>query len=129
MNWDWNQHRQKKNLFRSYYCFSCKQAKPCGTLTKHTRFKDRCCPCYFQSEQENSQEYLDYQTVYQTELKKQQAEFHQLQLLKSYSGCSQCGSKAVEAYLLYEESKLVCSPCSEAKNQALELATKPRKWE
>ena len=85
---------------------------------------DKCCPCYFQSKQEQAQEYSNYHQVYQQEVKKQEGKFQQLKLLKSYPGCPQCKSKAVDAYLLYEERKLVCSPCLEKEVQeAVEFFT------
>ena len=40
-----------------------------------------------------------------------QNKIRQLQLLKSYLGCRQCKSLAVDAYSLYEKNKLVCQPC------------------
>lgn len=123
MNWNWKEYNQQKNLFRSYYCSSCHQSKPCGVLGTG----DKCCPCYFQSKKEQAQEYSNYHQVYQQEVKKQQDDFQQLQLLKSYSGCPQCRSKAVDAYLLYEERKLVCSPCLEEKNRISELERRKKK--
>lgn len=51
------------------------------------------------------------QEVYQRNLRERQEHIQQYQLLKSYLGCKKCGSKEVDAYNLYEESKLVCQPC------------------
>jgi hypothetical protein len=107
MNWTWEKNNQQKHQFRSYYCFGCKQSKPCGVLY----WEGYCCECYFQSEQKQAQEYSDFQQVYQREVKEKQKDFQQLLLLKSYSGCSRCKSKAVDFYLLEEEKKLVCSFC------------------
>lgn len=42
---------------------------------------------------------------------KRQAHIQQLQLLKSYLGCKQCGNLAIDAYSLYENNRLVCQPC------------------
>src|SRR5207244_8031210 len=72
-----NNSLQEKHQFRSYYCEECKQTKPCRVLTS----RDYCCFCYYQIEQEKSQAYLDFQPVYQQELKEQQVRFQQLELL------------------------------------------------
>jgi len=112
MNWNWKEHNKEKSLFRSYYCSGCKQSKTCGLLTNwNSDWQGYCCACYFQSQQEESQEYSNYQLVYQQKVSKKKAKDRQLLLLKNYSGCSQCGSKEVEAYSLYENSQLVCQPC------------------
>jgi hypothetical protein len=42
--------------------------------------------------------------------KEQLANNKQLQILKNYPGCQQCGSQEVDTYELYENSKLVCQP-------------------
>lgn len=112
MNWNWKENNREKHLFRSYYCFSCKQVKPCGVLGEG----DYCCECYFKNELEQAQEYLDYQVVFQQEVKDRLDSFQQLQLLKSYSGCSQCGSKEV-VLVEWKEGRLVCQPCQMAENQ------------
>jgi hypothetical protein len=62
-------------------------------------------------EQEKAKEYSNYQQVYQRKDKERKAHIQQLQLLKDYQGCPKCGSKEVDAYCLYEDSKLVCQPC------------------
>ncbi|MCE8162791.1 MAG: hypothetical protein I3273_01515 [Candidatus Moeniiplasma glomeromycotorum] len=112
MTWNWKEQRKQKTLFRSYYCVSCHQVKPCQLLTGwSSKWQSYCCQCYFQSEQKQAQEYSDYQQVYQAEVKTQQDHFQQLELLRNYSGCSQCGSLEVNAYDLYENSRLVCQPC------------------
>jgi len=101
-----NKSKRERHQFKSYYCLDCKQVKPCGVLNW-----EKCCACFYQGEREKSQDYLDYQSVYQQEVKDHQTNFKQLQLLKNYSGCSNCGSKEVDAYFLYDENKLVCQPC------------------
>jgi hypothetical protein len=101
----------KNPLFRSYYCQGCKQRKTCGSLTRHTDYQNYCCFCYYEGEKEKSQQYANYQQVYQRKLQDQQTRIQQLLLLKHYQGCSQCGSKEVDAYELYENSRLVCQPC------------------
>lgn len=111
MSWNWKEHRKKKNQFRSYYCVGCRQRKPCGILTKHTDWQGYCCQCYFRSKQAQTQEYSNYQLIYQQKVKEWQERFQQLQLLKSYGGCSQCGSLVVDFNLLDEEKKLTCSYC------------------
>ena len=98
---------QQKHLFRSYYCSTCKQIKPCGVLTSG----NYCCQCYFQNEKEKAQEYSDYQQVYQQKRKEQKERFQQLGLLKDYLGCPKCGSKEIDAYSLYENNRLICQPC------------------
>lgn len=103
-----------KHQFRSYYCADCRQIKPCGTLTGwNEEYKSYCCQCYYQSQQERSKnpEYSSYETVYQQKLKGRQEYTQQLQLLKRYSGCSQCKSQEADAYSLYENSVLVCWTC------------------
>ncbi|CAI2187391.1 7063_t:CDS:2 [Funneliformis geosporum] len=62
-------------------------------------------------EQARVQEYSSYQQVYQRKEQEQKERFQQLQLLRNYQGCKQCGSLAVDAYSLYEENRLVCQPC------------------
>ena len=102
-----NNSLQEKHQFRSHYCLACNQTKPCRVLTS----RDYCCFCYYQIEQEKSQAYLDFQPVYQQELKEQQVRFQQLELLKNYPGCPPCKSLEVDAYYLYESYQLVCQPC------------------
>jgi len=80
--------------------------KPCQLLAL-----SECCQCYYQSEQERAKEYSDYQLVYQRKIKEKKVHIQQLQLLRSYLGCKKCGSLVVDAYSLYENSKLVCQPC------------------
>jgi hypothetical protein len=101
-----NETNRDKHLFKSYYCSSCKQTKPCGKLDHGF-----CCPCYYQTEQQKAQEYSNYQQIYQRNLRERQEYIQQYQLLKSYLGCQQCGSKEIDTYELYENSKLVCQPC------------------
>jgi formylmethanofuran dehydrogenase subunit E len=55
--------------------------------------------------------YSDYQQVYQQKSKEKKERVKQLQLLKSYQGCKQCGSKEIDVYSLYEKNRLVCQPC------------------
>ncbi|CAI2170673.1 13512_t:CDS:2 [Funneliformis geosporum] len=86
-------------------------AEPIGGLIKHNLGKSYCCFCYYQTEQEKAEEYSDYQQVYQQKLLARKANYQQYQLLRSYQGCKQCGSLAVDAYYLYEENKLICQPC------------------
>jgi formylmethanofuran dehydrogenase subunit E len=62
-------------------------------------------------EREKAQEYSSYQQIYQTKHKERKAYIQQLELLRSYLGCSNCKSLAVDAYELYEKSRLVCQPC------------------
>jgi len=67
-------------------------------------------------EQEKAQEYSDYRQVYQRKVKESKEYIQQLQLLKNYSGCN-CGSKEVDAYHLYQASKLICQPCLMSKER------------
>lgn len=107
-----NYSAKQKHLFKSYYCAGCKQRKPCQLLTGwDSEWKSYCCVCYYQTEQQKAQEYRDYQQVYQSKLRERQEYIQQLQLLKNYLGCQQCGSQEVDTYELYENSKLVCQPC------------------
>jgi hypothetical protein len=61
--------------------------------------------------QERAKEYSDYQLVYQRKVKEWKEHIQQLQLLRNYLGCKECGSLVVDAYSLYENSQLVCQPC------------------
>jgi hypothetical protein len=88
-----------------------------------------CCLCHFQNWKVRSQDYLDYQTLYQQEVKEQKESFQQLLLLKNYPGCPLCRSKAVDAYLLYEEKKLICSYCLVKRNETLELERRKKRGE
>jgi len=101
-----NKTNRNKHLFKSYYCAGCKQQKPCHTISQ-----EYCCSCAYQMEQEKAKEYSKYQQVYQRKEQERQEHTQQLQLLKNYQGCKQCGSKEVNAYSLYESSQLVCQPC------------------
>jgi|SRR6185312_11519823 len=94
------------HLFKSAYCFACKQIKNCSLL--HPEF---CCSCYYQNQKERGKEYSSYEKILTDRQKQNQASFRQLQLLKNYLGCKNCGSKEVDAYTLYQENKLVCQPC------------------
>ena len=107
MIWNLKENNRKKHLFRSYCCLECNQTKPCRILTE----KGYCCSCFFENEKEKSQEYSNYQLVYQQKVREKKEYDRQLLLLKSYLGCKECESKEVDAYELYENSQLVCRPC------------------
>jgi hypothetical protein len=112
MEWNWKEYNKKKHQFKSYYCFGCKQVKPCGVLTSlSSDWQSYCCPCYFQKKQTETQEHSDYQLVYQQRVKEKKEHDRQLLLLRDYLGCRDCRSKEVDAYCLYSESWLVCQPC------------------
>src|SRR4051794_34097136 len=100
------ENNKQKHQFRSYYCAGCKQVKSCQLLAKQ-----ECCVCAYQVEREKAEEYSDYQLVYQRKAKERQEHIKQLQLLRNYLSCSQCGSKEIDGYELYENNKLVCQPC------------------
>lgn len=106
MTWNIKEFNKQKTLFRSYYCAGCRQVKPCQLLDQ-----SECCACIYQNEQERAAEYSNYRQVYQRKEQEQKDRIQQLQLLRNYSGCPQCGSLAVDAYSLYENSQLVCQPC------------------
>jgi len=97
---------QQKHLFKSYYCAGCNQRKSCGKLNLEI-----CCPCIYQKEQEKTQVNNSYEEVLVSKQIDREKRFRQLQLLRSYRGCPQCGSLAVDAYFLYENNRLVCQPC------------------
>ena len=101
-----NKSSRQKHQFTTAYCGSCYQRKTCGKL--HPNF---CCSCEFRMEQKKAKNYLSYAETLATKQSEQARRFRQLQLLKSYPGCQQCKSKAVDAYDLYEENRLVCQPC------------------
>lgn len=117
---------QQKTLFKTYYCSACNQTKPCHLLDQA-----KCCACYFQAEQEEAREYSDYQQIFQRKLKESKEKFQQLERLRSYKGCKVCGSLEVDAYFLYENSRLVCQPCLMKKegstSGAISFSTK-QKW-
>jgi hypothetical protein len=94
------------HLFKSAYCFTCKQIKTCSLL--HPEF---CCSCYYQKQKERAQEHSDYEKILASKQKERIARFQQLQLLKNYRGCKNCGSLEIDAYSLYQENKLLCYPC------------------
>ena len=94
------------HLFKSAYCFACKQIKTCSLL--HLEY---CCSCYYQNQLERAKEYNNYEKVFTSKKQEKKARFQQLQLLKNYLGCKNCGSKEIDAYTLYQENKLVCQPC------------------
>ena len=110
---DWDQeNHQQKHQFKSYYCAGCKQRKPCGVLTGwDSEWKSYCCWCYYQNQEARTQRYNTYQEVLASQQIDREKRLRQLQLLKSYRGCKQCGSKEVDAYSLYEKNRLVCQPC------------------
>lgn len=106
------ENNQQKHQFKSYYCAGCKQRKPCQLLTGwDSELKSYCCQCYYQREQEITEEYSSYGKVLSSKQKEKGNKIRQLQILKSYLGCQECGSLAVDAYNLYEKNKLVCQPC------------------
>jgi len=51
---------KEKRLFKTVYCLDCKQVKICGKVNL-----EYCCACAYQIELERSQEYSNYQQVYQ----------------------------------------------------------------
>ena len=106
MTRNWKRFNKQKTLFKSYYCAGCKQRKSCGQLNP-----EYCCSCIYEREQEKAQEYNSYEEVLTSKHIDRERTLRQLQLLRSYSGCPQCGSKEVDAYNLYEKNRLVCQPC------------------
>ena len=112
MNWNWKKYRKQKHQFKSYYCLGCKQRKPCQLLTDwDSQWKNYCCWCYYQNQKERSKEHSSYEKLLASKQQEQKARFQQLQLLKNYHGCKNCGSLEIDAYSLYQENKLVCQPC------------------
>ena len=95
-----------KDPFKPVYCLECKQRKVCGKLNP-----EYCCPCWYQEQREKAEEYSDYQQFYQQREWKKKESIHQLQLLKNYQGCKQCGNLEVDAYSLYEENRIICQTC------------------
>lgn len=112
MDWNQKETNQQKHQFRSHYCLGCRQRKPCGLLTEwDSKWKDYCCPCYFQNQLERNQGNSSYEETLARQQIDQEKRLRQLQLLKSYGGCSECGSLQVDAWSLWEETRLVCQPC------------------
>jgi hypothetical protein len=106
-----NKNKKEKTLFKSYYCVGCRQSKPCQLLTSwDSDWKSYCCSCYYQNEQQKAKDYSSYEKVLSSKQKEQLVKNKQYQLLKNYLGCS-CGSLAVDAYSLHQDSQLVCQPC------------------
>lgn len=108
MNWD----NKRKQLFSSYYCWNCKQKKPCHIFTRwNSKWKIYCCFCYSQQEKDKAQEYYSYQQVLSNKQQERKRREKQLLALKNYSSCKNCRSQEVDAYELYENDKLVCWKC------------------
>ena len=103
MDWNWKEHNQVKTLFKTIYCWDCKQVKICGKLSS-----EYCCLCSFQDQQDRTQEYSTYEKTLAKKQRERQKHIQQLQLLRSHQGCRDCTSLEVDAYSLYEENKLVC---------------------
>lgn len=121
-----NKSNWENNLFKSYYCLDCKQNKPCHILSK-----EYCCDCAYQLEQQKSQEYNNYEKVLTNKQRERKTAFQQLKLLKNYLGCKNCQSKEIDAYSLYEDSKLFCYPCLMKKEggvSSLISFTEQSKW-
>lgn len=97
---------KQKHLFKSYYCWECKQVKSCSILSEEC-----CCFCVYEREQEKAKEYNNYQLVYQQKVREKKEHDKQYQLLRNYFGCKQCKSKEIDAYNWYEKNKLVCWAC------------------
>jgi len=106
MKRDWKEFDKEKNLFKTVYCLDCKQVKTCRKVSL-----EYCCSCAYQLELEKAQEYSNYQQVYQQEKQARRKHIKQLQLLKNYQGCKECGGKEVDAYELYENNRSICQPC------------------
>jgi hypothetical protein len=100
------ENHQAKHQIRTHYCLECKQKKPCKLLSS-----EKCCFCFYHQEREKSQEYSTYEKVLADRQKELESRIQQLKLLREYSSCSQCESKQVDAFELYENNKLVCQPC------------------
>jgi len=112
MNWNLKENNKQKHQFRSYYCVGCRQRKPCQLLTGwDSKWQSYCCNCYYENEQEKAKEYNSFKKVLISKQKEQLFKYKQYRLLKDYQGCKDCGSLAVDAYSLYENSQLVCQPC------------------
>ncbi len=106
------ENNQQKHQFKSYYCAGCLQSKPCQLLTGwDSEWKSYCCQCYYQNEQEITEEYSSYEKVLENKRKEKENRVRQLQFLRGYRGCKTCKSLAVDAYSLYEKNRLVCQSC------------------
>lgn len=106
------ERNRQKHLFRTIYCWECKQKKTCGTLTGWDKDWERyCCWCYYQSEQAKAEEYSSYEEVLVSKQIDRERRFRQLQLLQSYRGCQECRSKEVDAYSWCEKNRLICWAC------------------
>ncbi|CAI2186162.1 7904_t:CDS:1 [Funneliformis geosporum] len=106
------ENNQQKHQFKSYYCAKCRQSKPCQLLTGwSSELKNYCCQCYYEGERDREVEYSSLEKVLVSKQKERVRKIRQLQILRGYLGCSECGSKEVDAYNLYVENKLVCQPC------------------
>ena len=117
---------QGKHLFRTSYCLTCNQRKSCGKVNPEI-----CCLCQYQLEQEKAQAHNSYEEVLASKQIDREKRLRQLQLLKSYRGCKQCGSLVIDAYSLYEENRLVCQPCrmkKEDRSSGPVCFLEQRKW-
>ena len=106
------ENNKQKHQFKSYYCARCRQRKPCQLLTGwSSELKSYCCQCYYEGERDREVEYSSLEKVLSSKQKERIRKIRQLQFLRGYLGCSECGSLEVDAYSLYERNKLVCQPC------------------
>lgn len=112
MRWKENKPNEKNYLFSSYYCWDCKQKKPCHLFTRwNSKLQIHCCSCYYQQEKNKAQEYSNYQQVLIIKQQERKRREKQLLALKNYSNCKNCQSQEVDAYELYENDKLTCWKC------------------
>ncbi|CAG8725888.1 15196_t:CDS:2, partial [Dentiscutata erythropus] len=73
-------------------------------------------------EQERATGYNSFEEVLAQKQIEQEKRLRQLELLKSYSGCLECGSWGVDAWSLLEETRLVCQPCLARQHWGINLS-------
>jgi len=75
MTWNLKENNRENNLFKSYYCSSCKQTKPCYILSQ-----EYCCACAYQLQEQNSADYLTYEKTLEIRKKEKDQHFKDLKI-------------------------------------------------
>src|SRR5688572_31643913 len=104
--------KKVKREFETLYCRSCYQSKPCGAVGGEASY---CCQCLLESSKKRTEEHSSLEQVLSDEKQERENRVKELQLLKNYAGCPECGSKMAEGWISYQEKQLVCQPCLMAK--------------
>lgn len=106
IHWNEKENNKEKHLFKSFYCSSCQQTKPCYVLSK-----EFCCNCVYEKERAKSKVFSSYQKLLKSKQRERKENYQQLELLRNYQGCKKCKSKEIDGYSLYKKNKLICWAC------------------